>query len=106
MVTQNRLFAVSGSLSVDAQAAPDALRRIKRHWARVGCERIASGGLNDWSAYNVVSVSAADLERVKLRLSEAFRGIQGIVAASELTERAALVLLQLVQWGDSPTPQT
>jgi transcriptional regulator with XRE-family HTH domain len=96
-------YRVTGNLSVDTRAAPLELGKLKQHWLRVGLERASlerteQSSPEDWLAYNVISVSHLDLERVRLRLSQAFKEIRAIVAASEPSESAALVNLQLVHW--------
>ena len=47
-------------------------------------------------AYNVVSVSRADLERIRDKLRMTFREIRSIVAASEPEQVAAVINLQLM----------
>jgi hypothetical protein len=54
----------------------------------------------DWLGYNVISTSAADLERTREILRRSFREIRAIAAASEPTEAVALLNLQLVTWND------
>jgi hypothetical protein len=63
----------------------------------VALERLASDR-DDWFAYNVISVSAADLARIEQKLRATFREIRGIVKDSAPTESAALLTLQLVRW--------
>ena len=54
----------------------------------------------DWLAFNVISTSASDLERVRDVLRRAFREIRTIAAASEPPESVALLNLQLVTWNE------
>jgi hypothetical protein len=83
---------------VDTRGGKRALTALKRHWAVVATDRIAEPRTGDLFAYNVLSVSAADLDRVRERLRVAFREIRAIVAASEPSEKVALVNLHLVGW--------
>lgn len=85
-------------LSVDTRAAgPEALRRLQVHWLGVAQER-ARRGAADWFAYNTISCSRADLALIEDCLRRAYRETRSIVAASEPSEAAALLLLQLVKW--------
>jgi hypothetical protein len=84
--------------TVDTGGGKRALIALKKHWSLVAAERIDDPRPGDLFAYNVVSVSADDLERIRARLHAAFREIRAIVAASEPSERVALVNLQLVTW--------
>jgi transcriptional regulator with XRE-family HTH domain len=83
-------------LSVDTGAEPAALNRLKAHWAKVALDRLAAPREQDWLGYNLMSLSAADLERVREILRNAYREIRALAAASEPVEAAALLNLQLV----------
>jgi len=95
-------YAVVGTLSVDTRVKPDGLRRLRRHWLDALSERSHSSHPEDWSAYNVMSVSTADLVLIKERLQALYRELQTRVAASEPPEEVALVMLQLVRWMPPP----
>lgn len=97
-------YKVTGAQSVDTQGGREALHRLKAHWARVAAQRLrAPDPHGDLFAYNVMSVSAADLERIRELLRSAFREIRTLVAASEPAEVVALVNLQLVRIYRSPS---
>jgi transcriptional regulator with XRE-family HTH domain len=83
-------------LTVDTTAEPAALNRLKAHWSRVALERLAGPREQDWLGYNLMSLSDADLERVREILRDAFRAIRALAAASEPVQTAALLNLQLV----------
>lgn len=83
-------------LNVSTSAEPAALNRLKAHWARVALERLDAPHADDWLGYNLMSLSAADLARVREILRAAYREIRALAAASEPIERAALLNLQLV----------
>ena len=85
-------------LTVDMAAKPAEINRLKAHWTRAALERLRAPRPQDWLAYNVVSTSAADLDRIREVLRRAFREIRSIAAASEPTESAALLNLQLITW--------
>jgi transcriptional regulator with XRE-family HTH domain len=83
-------------LTVDTTAEPAAFNRLKAHWTRVALERLAAPREQDWLGYNLMSLSEADLERVREILRDAFREIRALAAASEPVQSAALLNLQLV----------
>ncbi|MBI2892854.1 MAG: DUF4423 domain-containing protein [Deltaproteobacteria bacterium] len=94
-------YQPAGSLTVDTRARPDAMRLLRGHWAQVSLSRALGPGPGDSLSYNVCSLSRADLERVRELLRATFREIRSIVAASEPSETAALVLLHLIAF-DQP----
>ena len=85
--------------AVDTQGGKQALHRLKRHWSQVAAARLQAPREVDYFAYNVISVSAADLARIRERLRVTFREIRTLVAASEPEQVAALINLQLVTFG-------
>lgn len=91
-------FTVSGQLTVDTRADPQALRQLMAHWSDVALNRFESRKESDMFAYNVLSVSHRDLTRIRELLRSTYREIRSIVAASEPAEVAALINLQLVSW--------
>jgi len=93
-------YEVGEPLTVDTQASPDDVRKLRGHWARVGLSRMQQPRAEDWLGYNVISTSAQDLERVREVLRRAFREIRAIAAASEPAESVALLNLHLVTWNE------
>jgi hypothetical protein len=92
------LYQVEGSLSVDTRADPEAVRRLMQHWSEVALSHFPRGHELNLFAYNVLSISHADLLRVRELLRSTYREVRAIVAASEPSETAALLNLQLVEW--------
>lgn len=90
------------TLSVDTRGGKHAVRALKVHWADVATKRAASPLPEDVFGYNVISVSDADLARIRELLANTYREIRSIVAVSEPAERVALVNLHLVTW---PSPE-
>lgn len=86
--------------TVDTRGDPTALNRVKQHWAEVAAARSVDPRPDDFFAYNVMSLSAADLARVRQCMQSAFREVRSIVAASEPAERIALLNVQLVGWNE------
>ena len=54
---------VSGQLTVDTRADPQALRQLMAHWSEVALSRFGSASETDLFAYNVLSVSHARPDR-------------------------------------------
>ncbi|MBL4634875.1 MAG: DUF4423 domain-containing protein [Kofleriaceae bacterium] len=94
----NRLVA-GATLTIDTGANPDKVLSLKTHWAKVGVERLQDTPHdNDLFAYNAISLSKQDLERVRTLLQHTYREIRSIVAATKSEEVAALVQIQLINW--------
>jgi transcriptional regulator with XRE-family HTH domain len=89
-------YRVKAQSAVDTQGGRAALHALKRHWSLVAAERAATPRDGDFLAYNVVSVSHADLARVEQLLRRTFREIRTLVAASQPEQAAALINLQVV----------
>jgi hypothetical protein len=92
-------YSVAGALTVDTRADPEAVRQLMAHWSEVALGRFHLRHERDLFAYNVLSVSHADLRRIRELLRSTYREVRSIVAASQPTETAALLNLQLVAWG-------
>jgi hypothetical protein len=100
---RGRSYRVKNQSAVDTQGGKAALHALKRHWSLVAAQRALDPRDNDFLAYNVVSVSRADLARIQELLRRTFREIRMLVAASQPEEQAALINLQVVTFAhDSP----
>jgi len=84
------------SFTADAAASTDDKRRLKAHWARVAAERLEDPRDEDMVSLNLVTLSRADLGRVRELQRAYFRELRGIVAASSPEETAALVMMHTV----------
>lgn len=91
-------YRVAGALTVDTRTDPQAMRRLMAHWSQVALARYGNHPDEDLFAYNVMSVSHADLARIRELLRTTFREVRTIVANSEPAETAALLNLQLIDW--------
>lgn len=91
-------FVPRETLSVDTRGGKQALRALKTHWAHVAAERAPRPSHDDVFGYNVMSVSERDLARIRDVLSATYREVRAIVAASEPSERVALLNVHLVCW--------
>ncbi len=68
------------------------------------CQRARSPHRTDLHAYNVVSASSTNLDRIHELLQRTYREVRSIVAASEPTEQVALVNIHLLRWSPEQTP--
>lgn len=91
-------FVDIGYQTVDTGMDPKATQALKQHWTNVAAERIAHPVEGDVFAYNILSISRPDLERIRKLLRSTYREIRSIVAASDPADTVALVNLQLVVW--------
>lgn len=89
-------YATAAPLSVDARGRPELVLAVKGHWAEVARQRLRAPRPGDLFSYNVISLSRADLERVRQLHLAYYRDLRALVAASEPVECAALVNVQLV----------
>lgn len=89
-------YATAAPLTVDARHAPELVLATKGHWAEVARERLRAPRAGDLFSYNVISLSRADLERLRQLHLAYYRDVRALVAASEPVECAALVNVQLV----------
>ncbi len=91
-------YLVAGNLTVDTVSDPVATRDHMAHWARIAFDHFGRPEAKSLFAYNVVSLSHEDLTRVRELLRGSYREVRAIVAASEPTETAALLNVQLVEF--------
>jgi transcriptional regulator with XRE-family HTH domain len=89
-------------LNVDTRGGKQLLYALKRHWADTAALRAEQPLRGDLFAYSVISVSAADLDKIRHLLHETYREIRSVVAASQPAECVALLNLQLVGWNGEP----
>jgi transcriptional regulator with XRE-family HTH domain len=85
--------------------ASDADRRsLKAHWSRVALERLDAPREADLVSLNLMTLSRADLERVRQLQRSYFRELRALVASSEPEETAAVVLMQVISLTPDPLP--
>ncbi|MEO0600963.1 MAG: DUF4423 domain-containing protein [Myxococcota bacterium] len=89
-------LAVSSTFSSTVSASVDDIRKLKAHWARVASERLHAPRSLDLTSVNLITVSRADLERVRQLQRDYFRALRGLVASSHPEEVAAFVMMQTV----------
>lgn len=83
-------------LHVDTTAEATALNRLRAHWTQTALSRLTAPRDDDWFGYALISLSSADLERVREILRNAYREIRALAGASEPVQEAALLNLQVV----------
>jgi hypothetical protein len=81
-------------MAVDTRRDAASGRRLKAHWARVGLDRVDTDTEGLFS-YNVFTVSAADLERLRELHLGYFRALRALVAESSPAERVVVANVQL-----------
>jgi transcriptional regulator with XRE-family HTH domain len=89
-------YRAEAVVTVDTRQDPEAGRRMRRHWGQVALERIDAGRSGQFS-YNVMSVSRADLERIREMHLAYFRAVRSLVADSDPCERVVVLNLQLFE---------
>lgn len=81
--------------TVDTRRAPEVAQRLRVFWSQVAIDRLTKGG-DGLFAYNVFSISSADLERIRELHKAYYQEVRAIVAQSDPVDRVALLNLQLV----------
>lgn len=81
-------WRIQNVMALDTRRDPDAARRLRAWWLRRGAARIEAGdrGL----MYNVLGVSASDLERLRELQKAYLTEVRAIVARSEPVEHVVL----------------
>jgi transcriptional regulator with XRE-family HTH domain len=85
---QDGRWKIKSVMALDTRRDPDAARRLRAWWLRRGAARIEAGdrGL----MYNLLGVSAADLERLRELQKAYLTEVRAIVARSEPVEHVVL----------------
>jgi transcriptional regulator with XRE-family HTH domain len=103
-------WRVGRVLTVDTREDPAANLGLKRHWAKVGLERLGQRALPAGSlySYNLFAISEAGLEEIRQAHLQYFERLRAIVGECERPTRLALVNIQLLpldvppEQGDAP----
>lgn len=88
IVWRDQRWHIENVMALDTRRDPDAARRLRAWWLRRGAARIEGGdrGL----MYNLLGVSAADLERLRELQKAYLTEVRAIVARSEPVEHVVL----------------
>ncbi len=91
-------WALARVMTVDTRDDPEGNWRLKRHWARIGSERLERGSLPPSSqySYNLFAISDEGLEQIRQAHLQYYERLRQIVAECEAPTRLALVNLQLL----------
>ena len=88
------LWKLNRTRTVDTRGDPARGRKLKAEWLKVALERLGSGVRGSFS-YNVMSMSRADLERLREMHRAYFRSMQALVADSIPSECVVLFNTEL-----------
>jgi hypothetical protein len=88
-------YVIDRTRTVDTRADPKRSREVRAHWIQVARERLTQGVTGSFG-YNVMSLSVADLERLRELHVAYFRDMQALVADSP-SECVVLFNTQLVR---------
>jgi hypothetical protein len=91
-------YVLRAPLVTDTRIAPEQALALRRHWAAVSSERLASAGAVDWFGYSVFSVSRADYLKMRQLYADFYQSLRGLIADSQPSETVGLLTLHLVQW--------
>lgn len=94
-----------GALTVDARTNRAREQAVKGYWANVAAERALEPRHNDVCSYNVFSISHEDYGRLRGLQRDFYRGARALIAASEPTELAGLLMVQIVAWEAQEAPK-
>ncbi len=89
-------FQVVEATLVDTRPNPEAARKLREFWAEQAVARMKAQPSAVF-AYNVFSVSRADLERIRALHRNYFRELRALVAQSNPAECVALVTMSLAE---------
>jgi transcriptional regulator with XRE-family HTH domain len=92
---RNGRWQVSEVSAVDTRRDPEAAARLRRFWAEVGLERAAHDP-NSVLSFNLGTLAAKDLERVRELHRRYFSELRDIIADSTPGEHVLLANVQLV----------
>jgi transcriptional regulator with XRE-family HTH domain len=85
-------------MAVDTRDDPEGNLRLKRHWARVGAERLERATLPPGSqySYNLFAISDEGLEQIRQAHLQYYERLRAIVAECKHPTQLALVNVQLL----------
>jgi hypothetical protein len=73
----------AASSTVEVNATPADMRRLRAHWAAVAAARMARADGDDLFSFNVFAASRDDVEKIRLAQRRFYREVRAIVADSE-----------------------
>jgi hypothetical protein len=91
-------YQLSGALTVDAHSTKEREIAARSYWTKLAHERAQAPTALDVCSYNVFSIGRKDYAKLQQLQREFYRGARALVAASQPTELAGLLVVQLVAW--------
>jgi hypothetical protein len=95
---ENDRYLPVSSLTVDARTSRARQRELQEYWASVAAQHAAHPGPDDVCSYNVFSIGRRDYDALRELQREFYRTARALIAASEPTELAGLLFVQMVAW--------
>jgi hypothetical protein len=100
-LTEGR-YQPASQLTVDAHTSRVRQRELQGYWAGVAARHAETPGKDDVCSYNVFSIARKDYDALRELQREFYRTARALIAASEPTELAGLLLVQMVAWAPEP----
>lgn len=91
-------YQLSGALTVDAHSTKEREIAARSYWTGLAHERSRAPSPLDVCSYNVFSIGRKDYAKLQQLQREFYRGARALVASSQPTELAGLLVVQLVAW--------
>ena len=85
-------------MTIDTGASLTKMKALKLHWLNELTRSLSDERAGNAYGYNVVSVSHADLQRIRELHLDYFRQLRAIVVESEPVETVALIGMQIVEF--------
>jgi hypothetical protein len=99
-------YALVGGLTVDTRTDPTLERKVREHWLTTASRRVRAPRENDVFSYNVFSIARADFAKLAQLQREFYRGVRALIAESEPTDVAGLLVMHLLEWDPSAAIRT
>jgi hypothetical protein len=96
-IDDDRYLPVS-PLTLDARTSRARQRELQGYWAGVAAQHAEHPGADDVCSYNVFSIARSDYDALRELQREFYRTARALIAASEPTELAGLLFVQMVAW--------
>jgi hypothetical protein len=89
---------LTGVFTVETKTSVEEEKVARSYWARLAAEKALAPRTEDLHSCNVFSISRGDYQRLQQMQREFFRGARSVIAASEPTDLAALLVVHLSAW--------
>lgn len=85
-------------LTVDAHTSRARQHELQGYWGEVAARHALAPNADDVCSYNVFSIARRDYEALRELQRDFYRTARALIAASEPTELAGLLFVQMVAW--------